>query len=73
MMMVCLSALSLAGASVMHAEENPLHDMEFFLFLAQSEQQGDELTTPLDLDDWEPTGDSEANDRKNTQQEEAIQ
>ena len=73
MMMVCLSALSLAGASAMHAEENPLHDMEFFLFLAQSEQQGDELTTPLDLDDWQPANDAGPNDETNTPQEEAVQ
>ncbi|MDX1450965.1 MAG: hypothetical protein R3183_00305 [Oleiphilaceae bacterium] len=52
--MICLSAASVLTSGTSLAEDNPLLDMEFFLFLSQSEQQGEQLTTPLDLDDWEP-------------------
>ncbi len=36
-------------ASIVRAEDSPIHDMDFLLFLADSIINNDELTTPLDL------------------------
>ncbi len=51
--MMCLSAVSVMASLPVYADPDPLQDMEFFLFLAESETRDAELTTPVDLAEWQ--------------------
>lgn len=65
--MICLSAASMLVSQAALADPDPLQDMDFFLFLAESETADAELTTPLDLETWQAENTDAGNEEEASQ------